>query len=219
MKKKQIAIVHTALATIDIMKKLINQSIPGAEIINFLDDSILPMLMEDEDSLTYAFEKILTYARFAEKQGAAIFFNACSSIGEFKDYAKGKINIPVVRVDDAVSDMAAKEHGPIAVLATLKTTLAPSCRLLEKKCKTGTVIHPFLAEGAFDALKSGDREKHNALIAKTVNEALKEHGVIYLAQASMADAIDKTSFPLDKKLLTSTVPAVEALGVLYRSIM
>lgn len=211
----KIAILHTTPATLAPLNALIKERCDGVSIENFVDDSILPMLIEDAGTLAYAFEKLLCYASFAQKQHAQMVLCACSSVGGFKDYANGKIGIPVVRIDDAVSDIAVQRGKKIAVLATLPTTLEPSCELLRGKGGAATVITPALVKNAYDALKSGDRPKHDALIRDAAEEFCKENDIVFLAQASMAEAVKGMPSHLAEKVLSSTKPAVDYIAALY----
>ncbi len=209
------AIFHTAHATVPVMRSLITEKYGSVPMMNWVDDSILPMLGEDPSKLTYCFEKMLTYARFAEEQGAAFFLNACSSVGEFKDYAAGKLSIPVVRIDDAVSDEILKTRSSVTVLATLGTTLRPSTGVFLNK-KPGFPLKSALVEGAWDAGLAGDREKQDALIAEAVKKALTETDAVFLAQASMSGAAAGFPEELKKRIYTSPGYCVDSLAGFYR---
>lgn len=211
----KIAILHTTTATVEPLGRLIRQELPDVTIENFVDDSVLSTLMADSGSLNYIFEKMLCYAGFAERQGASLILNACSSVGEFKDYAEGKLSVPLLRIDDPVSSLAVEMGKNIAVLATLSTTLHPSCQLIEGKSSEVTVW-PMLVEGAYSALQSGDKKTHDMLIAEKAGEALKTCDVVYLAQASMADAVSGVPEEDKKKVLFSTGPAVRELVRIYK---
>ncbi|WP_066456805.1 aspartate/glutamate racemase family protein [Anaerotruncus rubiinfantis] len=212
----KIAILHTTSATIAPLTAMLKEACPGAQIENFADDSILPMLIQDENTLPYALEKLLCYARFAERQQAQVILSACSSVGEFKQFAAGKISVPIVRIDDPVSDLAATRGGRILVLATLPSTLRPSCGLLRGKAKPGASVEPLLVEDAYQALISGDKPLHDQLIAKAAADACEKGDVVFLAQASMADAARQLPKAAQEKILFSTGPAVEAVAALYQ---
>lgn len=211
----KIAVLHTTPATVPVFQKLIGDEIPEATVENFVDDSILPMLMADGESLGYAFEKLLCYAKFAERQGAAVILSACSSVGEFVPWAQPQLQVPLLRIDDPAAALAVKRGRKIAVLATLPTTLAPSCRLLSEK-KADVEVVPMLVEDAYEALRAGDSARHDALIAKAACEAAERCDIIFLAQASMARAAQTTAQHVQQKILYSTRPAVEALIELWR---
>ena len=212
-----IAIIHTTSATLKPLNDMIGQACPGAEIINFVDDSILPMLLKDSSCMPFVYEKLLAYALFAQKQGVDLILSACSSVGEFQKFAAGKLQVPLVRIDDPVSDIAVTQGRKIAVLATLKTTLEPSCNLLKEKSPDCQVI-PVLVEGAYEMLKAGNKDRHDSMIAQTVKQYMDECDVVYLAQASMANALQGLSDGEKERVLASTEPAVRHVAAMYEAI-
>lgn len=211
----KIAILHTTTATVLPLNTSLKQQCEHVLIENFVDDSILPMLLNEPDKLDYAFEKLLAYSQFAQKQGAQLILNACSSVGDFGEYAKNKIQIPIIRIDDAVSDLAVKMGTNITVLATLPTTLEPSVKLLMGKGNGETTVKPILVEGAFAALKEGNATKHNELICEAATSAA-DADIIYLAQASMAEAVEGMPASLLNKVMYSTIHAVRTVAELYK---
>lgn len=206
-----IAILHTAHATVPLLKKNINERIPNAKIINFVDDSILPMLMENKDNLTYCFEKFLCYAKFAEKQKASLIINACSSVGQFSVYSTGKLHVPLIRIDDPATDLVAENNQKIAVLATIKTTLEPSTALLHSKADEHAKIDSFLLDGAFQMNSSGNKEAHDKLISEKIKSIADDYDSIFLAQASMAEAMNYLDEDTKSKVYTSVPYAMDKL--------
>lgn len=207
---KKIAILHTTPSTVPVFEQLLRGKLGEQVVIeNFVDDSILPMLAEDAGSIPYAFEKLLTYCLFAQKQGAVVILNACSSVGEFAAYARPKLEAALIRVDEAAAEIAVQKGRNIAVLATLKTTLAPSSRLVQEK--GAETVTPVLVENAFAALKSGDIETHDALLVQAITRAAAHADVVYLAQASMARVMPRLEETVKSKVVYSTESAVEAV--------
>src|SRR5688572_14749077 len=78
----KLAIIHTTSATVETMKALAAEFLPGHEVINFVDDSILPQLGQNGGDLTEVEERLVHYARFAAQVGANAILEACSSVGE-----------------------------------------------------------------------------------------------------------------------------------------
>ena len=76
--------------------------------------------------------------------------------------------------------------------ATLPTTLGPTADLIQRAAsKLGRTVEvtTSLAEGAFDALRSGDGARHDALVQAALRDLASRVDVIVLAQASMARAV------------------------------
>ena len=205
-----IAVLHTAQATVPMLAKMIQNIYPEEKVYHWLDDSILPMLSEDKGTLPYIFEKMLFYAKSAENQGAKVILNACSSVGEFQDYVGGKISIPIVRIDDAITDLLAETYASVGVLATLETTLAPSAALIRKK-KPGISLDFQVVEGAWEAAMAGDKEKQYRLIGKKAEDFLQEKDAVFFAQASMAEAKKFLSQECQRREYTSPEYGVGSL--------
>ena len=114
-----------------------------------------------------------SYAVNAESIGSNLIFNQCSSVGEVADIAQQMVNIPIFKTDLPMAQEAVEKGTKIGVVATLNTTLNPTSRLIQKvaeeKGKKITII-PKLAEGAFELVSRGDKEGHNKLVIKTIQE-------------------------------------------------
>jgi Asp/Glu/hydantoin racemase len=117
----------------------------------------------------------------------------CSSIGSAVEASAALTNVPVLRVDQAMADIAVQTGSKIGVIATLPTTLEPTSDLVRRRATAAgkqIELTSRLCEGAFDALMSGDTEKHDSMVAKALIELSTEVDVIVLAQASMARVVD-----------------------------
>ncbi len=208
----RLAIIHTTPATIDTLKALANELLPGVEVINFVDDSILPELGRNGGDLSTVVERLIAYARFAEHAGANIILEACSSVGELVTQMQAAVAIPVVRIDTAMAETAVKRGNRIGVAATLPTTLEPTTRLLRSIANTqglNVAIQQELVSGAYQRLIAGDRDGHDALIVETLTRLSAATDVVVLAQASMARVLPRLSDDAQGRILTSPRLAME----------
>jgi Asp/Glu/hydantoin racemase len=125
----------------------------------------------------------------AEAAGANAVLVTCSSIGPGVTMARQLFDIPVIRIDDAMAEIAVRQAHTIGVLATLRTTLDPTTALLrEKAAKAGRKVElvECLCEDAFPAMLAGDTATHDRLLGKALVEDMQGVDLIVLAQASMA---------------------------------
>ncbi len=186
----KIYIVHTSLVSYDSFMELFGEIIPEAKIFNIIDDSLLHDVMEKGDINEDITGRICDYFLAAEKNGADLIFTQCSSIGKAVDVAKNLVSIPVIKVDESMAEIAVSKGKRIGVVATVKSTMKPSCDLvLSKATEAGKEIKvmEYLVDGALDVLmKENNRKKHNELVLEEINKAEKECDVIILAQGSMA---------------------------------
>lgn len=209
----RIAVIHTTPATIASLGELLRKEIPGAEVFNLLDDSILPD-MNAGRGVDKVRLRWLEYARIAQENGARAILSACSTVGEFAEEANEMLDVPVYRIDEAMARKAVQRGGTICVFATLSSTLEPTARLLQRLAKEQAAsceIHSVLVEGAYAALTAGDWTLHDQKIA----DALAQNGAgadtIVLAQASMASAADGLAEQLRQKVLTSPLLGIQKL--------
>jgi Asp/Glu/hydantoin racemase len=126
------------------------------------------------------------------------------------------MDVPVLRVDQPMADQAVATGRRIGVIATLSTTLEPTADLVLRRAeKAGKKIKltSRLAEGAFEALMSGDATKHDAMVAAALKELSQQVDVILLAQASMARVVDSLAAGAERvPILASPNTAVDYLA-------
>ena len=108
-------------------------------------------------------------------------------------HAAGAVDVPVLRVDEAMAEeavrTAAAGRGRVTVLATLESTLGPTGRLLQRLADgTGTQVRASVVAGAAHARGAGDHHEHDRLVGEAVAVAGTASDVVVLAQASMASA-------------------------------
>lgn len=217
----KLAIIHTTPATVDSLKALANEILPGFEIVNFVDDSILPQLAKNGGNLADVSERLLSYARYAEQVEADVILEACSSVGELVSKMQQEVKIPVVRIDEAMAEEAVQRGTRLGVAATLQTTLQPTARLLHAKARAAgkqVEIQPVLIEGAYARLMAGDRDGHDALLMAGLLELAQNTDVVVLAQASMARVIPRLPTDMQAKFLSSPSLGMERVKSAFSNI-
>ncbi len=170
---KRLAIIHTTTATVEPLKALAGELLPDCEVVNFVDDSILPQLARNGGEIEAVEGRLNQYARFACQVGADAILAACSSVGELVSGMQQQVPVPVVRIDEPMAEQAVRCGHRIGVAATLPTTLQPTARLLLNKAKElgqSVEIQPLLIQGAFQKLMAGDKEGHDAQVAQALDE-------------------------------------------------
>jgi aspartate/glutamate racemase len=208
----KLAIIHTTPATVEPMKALAAEILPNSEVVNFVDDSILPQLGQNGGNLAEVEERLIHYARFAEQVGADVILEACSSVGEVVAKMQSAVSIPIVRIDESMAEQAVQRGEHLGVAATLPTTLQPTTRLLRAKAQEAgkqVEITPLLIDGAYQKLMAGDREGHDNLLVQKLQELARSVDVVVLAQASMARVLPRLSVADQEKILVSPRSAME----------
>jgi Asp/Glu/hydantoin racemase len=210
---KTVVVVHTGPATVQPIKQQFQAILPDVRVVNLMDDSLLNDVIAAGHLTDAVSGRILSYMRMGEEMGACAVLNACSSVGEAATAARSQIAIPIVKIDESMAEVAVA-HGPrIGVVATVRTTLEPTVRLIRAKAaaqqRTVDIVEA-LAEGAFQALLDGQAERHDDIVTRTIASLSGRVDVIVLAQASMARLIP-TLTGLDVPVLSSPRSGVEAL--------
>lgn len=215
----KIACIHTSNVSYYELKDLFAKAAPEVELFNIVDDSLLEEVKTVGHITPAIVSRMCSYFKIAESLGADLIFNQCSSVGEASDIASRCVNVPVVKVDEAMAEKAVEIGKRIAVIATVASTVAPSSNLVRTKAKLAgkdVVVDELLVDGALDILmKEKDVDKHNRLVLSAIDKASEDHDVIVLAQGSMTALLPylkETKVPV----LTSPAMGVQkAVDVLY----
>ncbi len=220
MKPKTLGLIHTSATLVPVFAQLCKEKLPGVEIFNIVDDSLVKNIREAGAITPAISRRVADYLKSAESAGAEQILVTCSSIGPAVEAGAKLIGVPVLRVDQPMADMAVATDKKIGVVATLSTTLEPTADLFLRRAeKAGKKIEltSKLCEGAFEALMSGDTATHDAKVAAALKELSQQMDVIVLAQASMARVVDALK-PEDKRvpILASPGIAVDYLATVLK---
>lgn len=208
-----ITIIHATRAAVAPVEETFARLWPEAEIFSVLDE-FLSREMDRLGEMTPAvFERIERLARFGKEGGADAILYSCSAFGEAIEAVQEKMDIPVLKPNEAMLEEALEAGGRIRLAATfapsipsIQKELDDMAASLGKKAEAESCFVP----GAFDALLAGDGEKHDALIADAL-AGLGPCDSILLAQFSMARALSAVEGRVDARVLTSPDSAVRKL--------
>jgi Asp/Glu/hydantoin racemase len=192
MEKKTLGLIHTSATLIPVFQQLCSELLPDVNVFNIVDDSLIKDVISKGEMTSTTARRVVDYVGSAEAAGADYIMVTCSSIGAAVETAASLTKVPVLRVDQPMADLAVKTGRKIGVIATLPTTLAPTCDLVRRRAAlAGKEIEltSRLCEGAFEALMSGNAARHDALVADALRELSTQVDVVLLAQASMARVV------------------------------
>jgi Asp/Glu/hydantoin racemase len=189
-----LALLHTAAVNIGTFQALCAELAPDLNTFHMLDESLLKNTMRDGAMSPLTARRVAGHVVSAAEAGADAVLVTCSSIGRGADIARSLVDIPVVRVDEAMADEAVRTGRRIGVIATVPTTLEPTAALVrDRAALAGEAVEvvSHLCEGAFAALTSGDHATHDAKVLAGLRELMDGVDVIVLAQATMARVADQ----------------------------
>ena len=194
--KKRVVVINTFLYSVEDLKKLFAEIVPEVELINVVDESLLREVLANDQPSIGVIRRICLYAQQAEAMGADLILNQCSSVSEVVDIASKMISIPFLKIDEPMAEIAVTTGNRIGVVATAKSTMGPSSRLVAttaRKLNRNVKVNICFAEGAYDALLlEQDKEKHDKILMRTIEKACEENDIVVLAQGSMMSLLDKT---------------------------
>lgn len=209
---KKIVMIHTSPVSLNDLKALAKGKMPEVQLVNIIDDSLLEEVKANGGLTPAIISRMMTYVQTAAGMKPDLIFNQCSSVGEAFDAAKKCTDIPTLKIDEAMAEKAVELGSKIAVVATVASTMKPSCNLVRTKAaevKKTVEVKEYLVDGALDILmKEKNVEKHNQLVLGAIQKAQDECDVVVLAQGSMT-AILPYLKDTKKPVLTSPELAIE----------
>lgn len=113
----------------------------------------------------------------------------CTSVNKATKMIRPLLNIPILNIEEPVAEMAVASGTKIGVLATIPTSpKAISDVIREKAAEAGKEIDIIekVADGAFDALRAGNRDLHDQMVNKAMQELADQVDCIAFAQISMS---------------------------------
>lgn len=209
-----VAIVHTSFAVLELINSLMDELLPDVERIHIIEHSILADILAAGKLTPRLTQRMLAYYLQAERTRADVIFSVCSTVGDVVDIARNLITKPIVKIDEAMVLEALDKGQRIGVLATLPSTLNPTCRLVENLAKDRGItikLNRGLVAGAFEELMKGNTSIHDRMVKEKLMLLAGESDTIVLAQASMARVIET----IDPDEVTIPVLSSPRRGVLY----
>jgi aspartate/glutamate racemase len=214
----KIAAVHTVVPTIALIGGVFKELAPDVKVLNLLDDGVIADAVAAGKIEPQVTKRMCNLFTSAETAGAQAILLCCSTVGETADVGRGLVNVPLLRIDEAMAEKAVASGRRIAVVASVSSTLGPTSRLIARKAEAAGAavdIKTALAEGALEALQSGDAARHDEMVTSTVRGVAANADVIVLAQASLSRVLPLLQ-DLAIPVLASPRPGVERILELVR---
>lgn len=186
-----IAFLHTANEHIATFSSLLAKQAPSLVLTTL--SSAHPELLDkarelgpDHPEIRASLEKIILAL---SNKGKALVVCTCSTLGAEVEKIGQSFNLPVLRIDRAMTEQAVNAGRRILILACLNSTLHPTTNLLQATAKDfgRTIeIQSYVVDDAWQYFLAGNQ----AAYLDKIEESLRSHAgdaeVVLLAQASMA---------------------------------
>ena len=213
MKAHRIALIHATTLAMDPIRAAFAQGWPGAELMNLLDDALTPDRARSPDLGPDIRRRIAELAHYAHRAGADAILFTCSAFGEAIEDVAQQLPIPVLKPNEAMFEAAVQEGSSIGMLATFAPAIPGMEAEFEadaKRLNPAARLRTIAAPDAMTALRGGDRQEHDRLVAAHVRDLGRVDAII-LAQFSMAPAAAAVRRVTDAPVFTSPDAAVSKL--------
>jgi aspartate/glutamate racemase len=219
MTSPRIALIHATPVAIEPIRDALSSGWPEADVVNILEDSLSPDRASSKELTPELYERISDLGRYARKIGSDGILFTCSAFGAAIEQTAASLDIPVLKPNEAMFEEAIKAGRNNAMIATfapakagMEAEFAEEAARLDPHAR----LTSYVVEQAMTALRSGDVDTHNRLIAEQA-AALEGYDAIVLAHFSTARAAATVREAVSIPVLTSPDAAVRKLRRLLRA--
>ncbi len=213
----RIALIHAVAVAMPPVAAAFAALWPEARVTNLLEDSLSPDRAADGDLTPAMGGRIGALARYVAGAGAEGVLFTCSAFGAaIGAAARDLAPLPVLRPNEAMFAAALGAGSGRGRRIGMLATFGPSVASMEEEfaeaaAGTGATVETVLVEPAMAALRAGDGEVHDRLLAEAAPR-LRGCDAVMLAHfsTSRAEAAVAAALP-GAAVLTSPGAAVRAL--------
>ncbi len=206
----RIVLLHATPVAIEPVKHAFEAEWPEADLLNLLDDGLSPDRAREPILSQVMIDRFVSLGQYAHSTGAAGILVTCSAFGPAIESLAETLPVPVLKPNEAMFHAAVANGNRIGMIATF----GPSVGTMEAEfaeyvtqVQSDASLTTILVEPAMTALRAGDVESHNRLIAERAPE-LEGCDTIMLAQFSTSRAADLVQQKMQAPVLSAPVAAV-----------
>ena len=215
----RIALIHATDLAVEPINQAFAELYPEAQLSNILDDSLLSDLGANGGEVApQLLDRLASLVRYGESAGADAVLLTCSSFGPAAAGFQQLVDVPFFRADDALIDAALQRGDRVGVVATVPSAVATAEEALASAAASAgrqIKVSSVLCAESFAALKSGDRELADRLVADAAAALAADCDVVILAQYSMTGAVAKLPPAVAERVLSSPHQGVIRLKSLF----
>lgn len=219
MPPTRIVLLHATPVAIDPVKAAFANLWPEPELVNLLDDSLSNDRARSEELTQELTDRFVNFGSYAASTGADGILVTCSAFGPCIELMQEKLPIPVLKPNEAMFQAAVEQGKNVAMVATFRPAVITMEYEFEEyvgQIGADANLTTFVVEPAMTALRAGDAETHNQMIADIASD-LAEFDTVMLAHFSTSRALPSLSACLDAPVLSAPGAAVLRLkGLIER---
>lgn len=190
-KELRIGVIHAAAGAVEPLNKALHRSVPGAKVINFMNEEMLQYVNRIGYPDPFALRMFAEQVFHTEEAKADLIIVACNVFAAHTEKILPFISVPLITADGAMQEQAVRTGRKIGLIGT-NTNAVPSCiagmkqaaEKLNISCPefvNGTVIE------AAEALTRGDTELFDHLVSEKGRELAGQGcDVIVLSQITLS---------------------------------
>jgi aspartate/glutamate racemase len=220
-KKPRVVLLHGTPVAVEPIQRAFATRWPEAEAVDLLDASLSVDRAKDHELTLRMFERFVELGGYAHRLGAEAILVTCSAFGPAIERMAKELPVPVLKPNEAMFREAIGRGRRIGMLATFAPSVLTMTEEFEQfvgeaggeagaKAGARATLETIVVEGAMDALRKGDADRHNALIAARAPE-LAHCDAIMLAHFSTSRALAAVTAAVKTPVLTAPDAAVDRI--------
>lgn len=186
----RIVLLHATPVAMEPVQTAFKDLWPEARLVNLLDDALSPDRAADRDLTPRMIDRFVSFGRYAHSIGADGILVTCSAFGPAIEQMAAELPVPVLKPNEAMFHAAVAKGNRIGMIATFGPSLGTMKDEFDDyvaEVKSPATLTTILVEDAMTALRKGDAETHNRLVAEHAPE-LADMDTIMLAHFSTSRA-------------------------------
>ena len=219
--KPRVVLLHGTPVAIEPIQRAFATRWPEAEAVDLLDASLSVDRARDHELTPRMFERFVELGGYAQRLGAEAILVTCSAFGPAIERMARELPVPVLKPNEAMFREAIGRGRRIGMLATFAPSVLTMTEEFEQfvaeaggeagaRVGAGATLETIVVEGAMDALRKGDADRHNALIVARAPE-LAHCDAIMLAHFSTSRALAAVTAAVKTPVLTAPDAAVDRI--------
>lgn len=209
----RIVLLHATPVAMQPVQTAFRQLWPEAELVNLLDDSLSPDRAREQDLTEAMIERFANLGRYGHSVGADGILVTCSAFGPAIERMAAELPVPVLKPNEAMFHAAVARGERIGMIATFGPsvgTMTDEFNDYTAEVGSAARLTTILVADAMTALRSGDAETHNRLIAERAPE-LTGVDTIMLAHFSTSQAMEAVQQRVSVPVLSAPGAAVRRM--------
>lgn len=190
---KKLCTLHTTDQFIEMMsdpftKPFIKDN-PNIEYFDITDSSLIAETKKAGYATPAVARRMYHYMMAAVDAGADAILVTCTSVNTVTKNIRSMIPVPVISIEEPVAKIAVEKGVRIGILSSVATSAVPVQKTIEEYASTihkKVITEIEVADGAFEALISGNRPLHDEKIRHALEILVKKVDVVVFSQMSMA---------------------------------